>query len=138
MQFLATVLASTAQPALPSIPSAKKGEIALAYAKKQLGKPYKFGATGPKSFDCSGLTLRAWQAAGVNLPRTSQQQFRFGTKITKSQLRPGDLVFFYGSRPSHVAIYVGNGIVVHAPRPGKKVQYIKLSYMPYSGARRPG
>ena len=126
------------QPTPTPAPTSKKGEIALAYAKKQLGKPYKYGATGPKSFDCSGLTLRAWQSAGVNLPRTSQQQFKAGTKITKSQLRPGDLVFFYSSRPSHVGIYAGDGLIIHAPRPGKKVQYIKMSYMPYAGARRPG
>ena len=72
------------------------------------------------------------------LPRTSEQQFRVGTKITKSQLRAGDLVFFYGQNPGHVGIYAGNGQVIHAPRPGKVVQYIKISYMPYSGARRPG
>jgi cell wall-associated NlpC family hydrolase len=134
VQYLAR---SAVSPAAPST-SSEAGEIALAFARSQLGKPYRFGATGPKAYDCSGLVLKAWAAAGVTLPRTSYQQFHAGTKITKSQLRPGDLVFFYGPSPSHVGIYSGNGKIIHAPRPGKVVQYIKMSYMPYAGARRPG
>lgn len=110
---------------------------ALDFAAAQLGKPYKYGATGPKAFDCSGLTLSSWKAAGVSLPRTAAQQSRFGRKVKKADLQPGDLVFFYGSTPSHVALYVGNGMVIHSPRPGKTVQYLKMSSMPYSGARRP-
>ncbi len=117
---------------------ADPGAAAVAHAKAQLGKPYKFGATGPKSFDCSGLTLSAWKAAGVTLPRTSQQQFSTGKKIAKADLRPGDLVFFYGKKPAHVALYVGDGKVLHAPRAGKDVEYSKVAYMPFSGARRPG
>jgi cell wall-associated NlpC family hydrolase len=114
------------------------GETALAYAKKQLGKPYKFGATGPKSFDCSGLALMAWKSAGKTLPRTALQQSKVGKKIAKADLRIGDLVFFYGPNPHHVGIYAGDGQVIHAPSPGKKITYIKMSYMPYAGARRPG
>ncbi|CAA9288228.1 MAG: hypothetical protein AVDCRST_MAG61-109 [uncultured Friedmanniella sp.] len=118
--------------------SAARGAAAVAFAKAQLGKPYKYGSTGPASFDCSGLTLSAWKAAGVSLPRTSQQQFATGTKVAKADLRAGDLVFFYGSEPTHVAIYVGDGVLIHAARAGKPVEYTELSYMPYSGARRPG
>jgi cell wall-associated NlpC family hydrolase len=118
--------------------SSSKGQIALAYAKKQLGKPYVWGATGPRSFDCSGLTSSAWRAAGVSIPRVSRAQSTgAGRAISKSELRPGDLVFFY-SPVSHVAMYVGNGVVIHAPRPGKSVTYTEMSHMPYAGARRPG
>lgn len=122
----------------PPATSASKGRRALAFAESQLGKPYRYGAVGPNSYDCSGLVLAAWRAAGVSLPRTSQQQYAQGHRIAKSQLRVGDLVFFYGQRPSHVAMYAGGGLVIHAPRPGKNVQYIKMSYMPYAGAVRPG
>ncbi len=118
--------------------SAGTGRRALAFAESQLGKPYRYGAVGPHSYDCSGLVLAAWRAAGVSLPRTSQQQYAQGHRIARSQLRIGDLVFFYGARPSHVAMYAGDAMVIHAPRPGKNVQYIKMSYMPYAGAVRPG
>jgi cell wall-associated NlpC family hydrolase len=114
-----------------------KGEKALAYAKKQLGDPYKRRGVGPNGWDCSGLTMKAWQSAGVKLPHSSGQQYRIGKKISKSNLRRGDLVFFYRGI-SHVGLYAGNGKVIHAPRPGKRVSYIKISYMPYMGARRPG
>jgi cell wall-associated NlpC family hydrolase len=118
--------------------STGKGAVALAYAERQLGKPYSFGAEGPGAFDCSGLTSAAWRAAGVSIPRTSQAQSTgAGRAIAKADLQPGDLVFFY-SPVSHVAMYVGNGTVIHAPRPGKTVEYIKMKYMPYAGARRPG
>jgi hypothetical protein len=77
-----------------------------------------------------------WRAAGVKLPHSAGKQYRIGKKISKSQLRNGDLVFYRGI--SHVGLYAGNGKVIHGPRPGKKVSYIKMSYMPYAGARRPG
>jgi len=113
-----------------------KGEKALAFAKKQLGDRYVYGGTGPSGWDCSGLTMKAWQAAGVRLPHSASKQYRIGKKISKSQLKNGDLVFFYpGVR--HVALYAGNGKVIHSPHPGKKVSYIKMKYMPYVGARRP-
>jgi cell wall-associated NlpC family hydrolase len=121
----------------PVASSTSKGAKALAFAKKQLGDSYRYGATGPNSWDCSGLTGGAWKAAGVKLPRTSQAQYRFGKKVAKSDLKPGDLVFFY-SGISHVGIYAGGGKIIHASRPGQPVQYIKMSYMPYQGARRPG
>ena len=125
------------RPSTPA-PTSSRGKVALAFAKRQLGKPYRFGAAGPSSYDCSGLTLAAWRAAGVSLPRTSQQQYRQGRKIAKSQLRAGDLVFFYSQSPSHVGLYVGGGTILHAPRPGRSVEYTKMSYMPYAGAVRPG
>ena len=110
---------------------------ALAYAKAQLGEPYARSGAGPSSWDCSGLTMMAWGSVGVNLPHSSRQQFNRGQPVAKSDLQLGDLVFFY-SDINHVGLYAGNGQVIHAPRPGKSVEYIKMSYMPYAGARRPG
>jgi cell wall-associated NlpC family hydrolase len=115
-----------------------KGAVAVAYAKKQLGKPYVWGAMGPSAFDCSGLTSAAWRAAGVAIPRVSRAQSTgAGQAVARSDLRPGDLVFFY-SPVSHVGLYVGNNTILHAPRPGRAVTYTSLSAMPYVGARRPG
>lgn len=127
-----------ASPARKSSATSSKGRTALAFAKRQLGKPYRYGAAGPSSYDCSGLTSSAWRSAGVRLPRTARQQYSQGRRIAKSQLRPGDLVFFYGQSPSHVALYVGSGKILHSPRPGRSVEYTKMSYMPYAGAVRPG
>ena len=135
VRYVASLAPAVAAAAGPS--TADAGAAALAHARQQLGKPYAYGATGPGSFDCSGLTQAAWKAAGVTLPRTSQQQFAVGKKVAKADLRPGDLVFFYGSKPTHVALYVGDGVIIHAPRPGKGVEYSKVAYMPFSGARRP-
>ena len=114
-----------------------KGAKALAYAKAQLGEPYARSGAGPSSWDCSGLTMMAWGSVGLSLPHSSRQQFSRGQPVAKSGLQLGDLVFFY-SDISHVGLYAGNGQVIHAPRPGKSVEYIKMSYMPYAGARRPG
>jgi cell wall-associated NlpC family hydrolase len=114
-----------------------RGQRALAYAKAQLGKPYVYGADGPYSFDCSGLTMEAWRAAGISLPHNTVLQYNAIRHVSRSSLRPGDLVFFY-SGLSHVAIYAGNGRVIHAPRPGQTVQYILMKYMPFAGAGRPG
>jgi len=85
----------------------------------------------------AGLTMKAWKAAGVTLPHSAGQRYRIGKKISKSNLRNGDLVFF-NRGISHVGLYAGNGKVIHAPRSGKSVSYIKMSSMPYMGARRPG
>jgi peptidoglycan DL-endopeptidase CwlO len=114
-----------------------KGAKALAYAKAQLGEPYARSGAGPSSWDCSGMTMMAWGSVGVSLPNSSRQQSSRGQSVAKSDLQSGDLVFFY-SDISHVGLYAGNGQVIHAPRPGKSVEYIKMSYMPYAGARRPG
>jgi cell wall-associated NlpC family hydrolase len=122
----------------PAVAGSSKGAQALAFAKSQLGKPYRYASAGPNSYDCSGLTSAAWAKAGVSLPRTSQSQIGVGRSVSKSELQPGDLVFYYGSSPSHVALYAGNGQIVHAPRPGKSVEYASLDSMPFSGARRPG
>jgi cell wall-associated NlpC family hydrolase len=119
-----------------SATGSSKGAKALAYAKAQLGEPYVRNAAGPSSWDCSGLTMRAWGSVGVSLPHSSGQQYSRGRSVPKSDLQLGDLVFFY-SDISHVGLYAGNGQVIHAPRPGKSVEYIKMSYMPYAGARRP-
>lgn len=127
---------STKKKSNRSVPSGSKGAKALAFAKNQIGDSYAYGASGPNSWDCSGLTGGAWKSVGVKLPRTSQSQYNVGKKVSKSNLRKGDLVFFY-SGISHVGIYAGNGKVVHASRPGKPVETIKMSYMPYMGARRP-
>jgi cell wall-associated NlpC family hydrolase len=100
---------------------------ALAFARAQIGKPYVWGATGPGSFDCSGLTQAAWKAAGVTLPRTTYDQVDAGTTVPLSQARPGDLVFFYGD-VSHVGLYIGNGMMIHAPKPGAYVREESVYY----------
>jgi cell wall-associated NlpC family hydrolase len=98
---------------------------AIAFAMKQLGDPYVYGATGPNKWDCSGLVLRAYGSAGVSLPRTARQQVGATRRISRSELRPGDLVAYSGL--GHIGIYLGNGKVVHAPRPGKRVQIMGLN-----------
>ncbi len=131
------------EPASPdeddvSVPAgSSRGVRALAFARSQLGDPYRFGSAGPDSYDCSGLTSAAWKSVGVSLPRSSRSQFGAGRSVSRSELAPGDLVFFY-SPISHVALYAGNGQIIHAPRPGKGVQYTSLSSMPWAGAKRPG
>jgi cell wall-associated NlpC family hydrolase len=114
-----------------------RAAVAVATALAQVGKPYVYGAAGPYSFDCSGLTMYAWAAAGVSLSHSSSIQSEQGVPVSISDLRPGDLVFYY-SPVSHVAMYIGNGMVVHAPHPGASVQVVPLSSMPISWARRVG
>jgi cell wall-associated NlpC family hydrolase len=103
---------------------------AVAYAKRQLGKPYLWGAAGPRAFDCSGLTMMAWRAGGKSLPHWSVAQFQQSTRISVGQLRPGDLVFWGGTPGSihHVAMYIGNGQIIHAPRTGQPVQINSMYY----------
>ncbi|WKX08411.2 C40 family peptidase [Streptomyces sp. NL15-2K] len=106
--------------------SGRAGE-AYAWAQSQLGKPYVYGATGMSSYDCSGLTSRAYAAAGIGIPRTSQAQAGIGTKIySVSQLKVGDLVFFFNDL-HHVGLYAGNGQIIHAPRTGTVVRYESMS-----------
>jgi hypothetical protein len=114
-----------------------EGGKALAFARKQLGDRYRYGGSGPNAWDCSGLTRGAWKKAGKKLPHNTRAQYRKGKKVKKKNLRKGDLVFFY-SGISHVAVYAGGGKVIHASHPGAPVAYIKMKYMPYKGARRPG
>ena len=112
--------------------------IALKYALKQIGDRYVFGAAGMVTWDCSGLTMRAYQAAGVSLPHSSAAQSRMGKKVSFSSLKPGDLLF-YGRPVSHVGIYLGGGRMVHAPRSGSRVKVTtsgSLGRKPLVGARR--
>jgi cell wall-associated NlpC family hydrolase len=114
------------QAALGPLPSGAAGEV-IAYAQAQLGKPYQFGATGPDAYDCSGLTMMAYRAAGITIPRTSQQQWTFGTQIPARNAVPGDLVFFAGAdgtmtSPGHVGIVIpGHDMMIDAPHTGEDV-----------------
>ena len=128
---------STATGRRTAVAGSGRAAKAIAFAKAQLGKPYVYAAAGPNAYDCSGLTSAAWKAAGVSIPRTSQTQYGAGKSVSKSDLQPGDLVFYY-SGISHVALYVGNGTIIHAPHPGSNVRYAKLDSMPFAGARRVG
>ncbi len=113
-----------------------RAAAAVAFAYSALGKPYVWGATGPSSFDCSGLTQAAWRSAGVQLPRTTYTQINVGSRVARSQLAPGDLVFFY-SGISHVGLYIGGGQMIHAPHPGAPVRIAPIDQMPFAGAARP-
>jgi cell wall-associated NlpC family hydrolase len=108
---------------------------ALNFALSQVGKSYVRGGTGPNSYDCSGLTMTAYAQAGVGLPRTSQAQFGVGQPVGLSDLAPGDLVFYY-SGISHVGIYIGNGMIVHAANPRSGVLTASVTSMPFMGGRR--
>ncbi len=110
---------------------------ALSVAMSKRGSSYVFGATGPGSFDCSGLMVYAYKQVGISLPRTSNAQYGAGSAVSKGDLRPGDLVFYYGSL-SHVGMYIGNGQIVHAANPRSGVVVAGLDSMPYVGARRVG
>ena len=116
-----------------------RGSIALKFALKQVGDVYVWAAAGPTRWDCSGLTMRAFQTAGVSLPHSSRAQIRYGKSVSYSNLKPGDLVFF-GKPISHVSIYMGGGKMVQAPRPGKKVEVVamtkKFGRKPFVGATR--
>ncbi|GHB80500.1 hypothetical protein GCM10010306_088450 [Streptomyces umbrinus] len=117
-------------------PASGRAKAALDFAYAQLGKPYEWGSTGPNSFDCSGLTGASWRAAGVSLPRTVQQQYDAGRKVAKSDLQPGDIIYWYNST-QHNGMYVGNGKAIHAPRTGKNVEIVPLDSMPFFAASRP-
>jgi peptidoglycan DL-endopeptidase CwlO len=114
----------------------QKGERALEYAVEQIGKPYVWGAEGPRSYDCSGLTSQAWAEAGREIPRTSQEQWAQLPRVSLRSLRPGDLVIYF-PKATHVAIYLGDGMVVQAPRPGTKVKVSPIASNPLIGAVRP-
>jgi cell wall-associated NlpC family hydrolase len=119
------------------IPASGRAAVAVRFAMAQIGKPYSYGAAGPGAYDCSGLTMAAWGAAGVGLPHSSSAQFGSGTHISESQLQPGDLVFYY-SPISHVGMYIGNGMIVNAENPSAGIRVTGLHSMPYVGAVRPG
>ncbi len=132
---------STRAAAFPTAPvtGSGRGATALRFAHAQMGKPYRWGGEGPGSYDCSGLTMRAWQSAGVSLPHSSRMQASSSPRVSRSQLRQGDLVFF-GSPISHVAIFVSGDTVIGAPTTGDVVRYQSISRMGkgYAGATRPG
>ncbi len=132
-----TVSRSSERQAPPAVAASGRAGAAVQYALAQVGDSYVYGAAGPDAFDCSGLTMMAWAAAGVALPHSSGAQMGSGTPVSQSQLAPGDLVFYY-SPVSHVGIYIGNGQIVHAANPSTGVQVAPLNMMPYSGAVRPG
>lgn len=112
-----------------------RAAAAVSYAYQKLGSPYVWGATGPNAFDCSGLVQAAYSSAGVSLPRTTYAQINAGQRVSRSELRPGDLVFFY-SGISHVGIYVGDGQMIHAPNPTAPVRLAPIDEMPFAGATR--
>lgn len=111
----------------PGTSTGTKADKAIAFARAQIGKPYVWGATGPDSYDCSGLTQAAWKAAGVTLPRVTYDQVDAGTTVPVSQAQPGDLVFFYDDI-SHVGLYIGDGMMIHAPKPGAYVREESIFY----------
>lgn len=116
--------------------ASEQGKKALAYATAQIGKPYEWGAEGPGSYDCSGLTSQAWAAAGRPIPRTSQEQWRLLPRIAIKDMRPGDLIIYH-SDASHVGMYIGDGAIVHAPRPGRNVTMTGAGSMEILGVVRP-
>ncbi|WP_079251904.1 C40 family peptidase [Streptomyces sp. MP131-18] len=132
-----TTAASGERAGRPATAPNRRASAAVAFAWGQLGKPYGWGSAGPDAYDCSGLTQAAWRAAGVSLPRTSYSQVSAGTRVPRDELAPGDLVFYY-SGISHVGIYVGNGQIVHASRPGTPVRLAPVDSMPFAAATRPG
>lgn len=116
-------------------PAVATRSSAIQHAMDKLGSPYRYGATGPNSFDCSGLVKWAYDKAGVSLPRTSRAMSKVGTAVSRDELRPGDLVFFY--KPvSHVGIYLGDGKIVHASNRKSPVKVSDMSKMTYNSARR--
>ncbi|WP_369247506.1 NlpC/P60 family protein [Streptomyces sp. R41] len=116
--------------------ASKQGKKAVKYATHQIGKPYVWGAEGPGSYDCSGLTSQAWASAGHGIPRTSQEQWKQLTHVDIKDMRPGDLIIYFDDA-SHVGMYVGDGAIVHAPRPGRTVTITGAGSMPILGVVRP-
>ena len=119
-----TTTTSTTPPSYKGPTSTQAGK-AVAFAYAQIGKPYEWGATGPNSFDCSGLTMSAWAAAGVSIPRISYDQMSQLPSVSTSALQPGDILGFAGN--SHVGIYVGGGYLIDAPQTGEDVEKVALS-----------
>ncbi|MCJ7827140.1 MAG: NlpC/P60 family protein [Demequinaceae bacterium] len=126
-----------------SVGTAAQGEIAVAFALAQIGEPYVYGAAGPNTWDCSGLTMVAWRTAGVSIPRSSKTQYNYLGKVPYSALRKGDLIFWGTNKQAnavyHATMYIGNNIIVEAPRPGYTVKtrdyrnWAQYNLMPYAG-----
>ncbi|GAA3515461.1 C40 family peptidase [Aeromicrobium panaciterrae] len=118
-------------PVNPPPPSTSKVEKAIAFAKAQLGEPYKWGGAGPDSWDCSGLTMRAWQAAGISLPHYAGAQYANTDPVPIKKIVRGDLLYWSDGGPGsiyHEALYLGDNMMIHAPRPGRSVEIVSLSY----------
>jgi cell wall-associated NlpC family hydrolase len=116
--------------------ASRAGKV-VKFAYDALGSPYVFGASGPGTYDCSGLTLAAYSQVGVSLPHSARRQFSQGPQVPRSALMPGDLVYFY-SDLHHVGVYIGDNKVIHAPQPGESVKISDMNVFPYAGATRPG
>jgi peptidoglycan DL-endopeptidase CwlO len=130
-----TAVTLNLQAALATAAPAAVRTAAMQKALGKIGAKYRYGASGPNVFDCSGLVNWAYRSSGKSLPRTSKAMSRIGTPVSKSALQPGDLVFFYGG-PSHVGIYIGNGKIVHASNPSHPVKVADMGSMPFNSARR--
>jgi cell wall-associated NlpC family hydrolase len=117
--------------------ASSRAKAALAFAIAQVGKSYVLGTEGPNTYDCSGLVMAAYASVGISLPRTTYEQVNVGQAVSRSDLQPGDLVFFYGG-PSHVGIYMGNGIMVDARNSRVGVVYTNINepWWPFNSARR--
>jgi cell wall-associated NlpC family hydrolase len=132
-----SVAASTVASMKLTAAGSAAAQRAVQFALAQVGKPYVFGAAGPGAYDCSGLTMQAWRAGGVSLPHSAADQYNYGHHVSRDQLQPGDLVFFY--QPiGHVTIYIGDGLMVSAPTEGENVSVVPLTAFngDYTGATR--
>jgi cell wall-associated NlpC family hydrolase len=143
---LAASASAPAAPAAVAAPASHVGaaapapnraaKIAVNTALAQQGKPYVWGGTGPRGYDCSGLTWSAYRAAGVELPRTSRAQSTAGVPVPRYATKPGDLIFFY-SPVGHVGMALGNGLMVHSSTYGKPVSVVRVDSVPgYHSTRR--
>jgi cell wall-associated NlpC family hydrolase len=133
---------SSPAPGGSSQGSSTGAQAAINFARAQIGKPYQWGADGPSTFDCSGLTERAWQQGGVGMPHYSVAQYEQGEKISLGDLRPGDLVFFGSDKTDyhsiyHVALYIGGGEMIEAPFTGENVRISSIWRSSLFGAARP-
>lgn len=142
--LVSSAVGSNAPPCVPTIglASSRYAAGAIAFARQQIGKPYQWGATGPDSFDCSGLTMMAYRAVGIDIPRTAAEQWQWGPRVDPSQVQPGDLVFFAGGdgtarAPGHVGIVIGHGLMIDAPSPGLQVRIEPYSSAGVVGFTRP-
>jgi len=143
-----TVSPATGQSATACVPGANLASTsnyaaaAIAYARAQIGKPYEWGGTGPDAFDCSGLTMMSYRAAGIDIPRTADQQWFWGPRVSASQVEPGDLVFFVGADgtptdPGHVGLVIGHDLMIQAPFQGQPVGIASFSPSGAIGFTRP-
>jgi len=129
--------AAPSTPSTPSVDASGRAAAAIEFAMAQVGDAYVYGAAGPDSWDCSGLTMGAYGAAGVSLPHSSSAQAGMGSAVSTSAMSPGDLVFYY-SPISHVGIYIGNGQLVHAANPSRPVEIVPVNSMSITAVRRVG